>query len=378
MNRDVEFVLREALDELPVGPPPVELAALSLARGRRIRRNRWLSAGVAVVAAVAVTVVPYQIIEGLKVPHPAETPADSPKASEPAPTPTPTPTARPNLIPATSAHVLGEWRIAGWRSGDWEVPSIVYSAADNAYRPVPYMSARRSPTGTRILVERNSPGAQSGILDPAKTGKDAVTWLDNVRFDHAEWSPDGSRILSTIDGDGSVLGFTITDPESARTRNIRVVEQACGRFCAFTWHPDGRRVVLTTTDESGTLTGLNVYPAPVGAEGVTVAPETLPVRGFVGAYTAWSPDGRFVVADTTATGDPQVFEAATGRVVFTVPGRSSLTTYWTGPGGILTWAEGADGRGHFTGYGIDGRPGGSTLVPEPFGTLYPVTLERLR
>ncbi|WP_412541156.1 hypothetical protein R8Z50_00580 [Longispora sp. K20-0274] len=374
MNRDVEFVLREALDELPVGPLPVGLAALSLARGRRIRRNRWLAAGVAVLAAVVVTVVPYQIIGGLKA---ERTPAGTP-SSFASPTVVPTPTSRPNVIPATGAHVLGGWRIGSWRSGDWEVPSIVYSPPDDAYHLVPYMYARRSPTGDRMLVVRNSSGAQAGILEPTKTGRNAVTWLDKVQFVTAEWSPDGSRILSTLGGDGMLLGFAITDPQTAQVRKIYVTEQDCRHFCTFTWHPDGQRVVVTATDAAGNPTGLNVYPAPAGGDGIKVAPEKLPIKGYVGAYTAWSPDGRYVVADTTVAGDPKVFEVATGRAVLTVPGKSSGTTYWTGPTSILTWSEGSDGRGYFTGYGIDGSSSGSTPVPEPFASLYPVTLERAR
>ncbi|WP_018349011.1 TolB family protein [Longispora albida] len=371
-DREFEIVLRETLEGFDGTQPPVELASRALGQSRRIRRARRLATGAALLAAVAACVVPYKLMQEMKAPQ--QRPAATSQATS-LPGPALSPGTGPQLDRfqiEDGAWEIGGWRAAGWSSDDPAQNSIVYLPAEKSYLRVPYMGARRSPAGSEIAVYGSGarPGELSGFLDPATS---QVRWMSSTALMDATWSPDGKRLLvSSLRGPTGT--FSIVDPVTLESRQFKVTVP-CARLCRFFWHPNGRDVVVTATTPSREPLGIDVFPTDQGPE--PKAKTRLPVKAYVEDGTAWSPDGKYVVANSEPDGKPMVYEVATGSPVAAVPGQKALTTYWIDNATYLTFSRNDDGHGRYTAHRVDGTPTGlSKVLPAEFAWLSPVPLEK--
>jgi WD40 repeat protein len=114
----------------------------------------------------------------------------------------------------------------------------------------------------------------------------------------AEWSPDGTRIVTTSGDSSPRVWDAMTGAE------LLTLPGDVYRVTDAHWSPNGTHILTAPeTSESGWGTGIGiptVYGAATGAY----------VREFDGISPAWSPDGTRIA--TVVQGDLQVWDAATG------------------------------------------------------------------
>jgi hypothetical protein len=373
--------IRAALLELGDVPPPPDLAGSALARARRDRRRRvtGLIAGVAVLAAAAVT-VPTLVLGRT--------------------------TTEPAAGPETHVIVAG-YTAAGVREpvGDgltqsrvWDAekrryysppsPYRVYDRASGRYTLGPWKTTVPSPDGRWVAVSGDVSGgwkvgivAADRVLDPA-----AVRWVADggqpgglpTAYDSGVWSPDGSRLYlnSAVGwiGEGSSqrldLRGLVVDPRTGATSALTITRpQAFGESNPsndsdpLVFGPRGvgfavasilqyertpTKGELALYDERGTLTRtvpigpLQAPQQPFSPDGRLIALHTLGDRSTrvlsvadgaevgraEGAVVGWVDDGHYAVRVGASV---RVIELASGRVVTereVVPAGHQLYGVW--------------------------------------------------
>jgi dipeptidyl aminopeptidase/acylaminoacyl peptidase len=223
-----------------------------------------------------------------------------------------------------------------------------------------------APTGPLIAVASLN-GEGVGLLD-RRTGH--VTWPERVAPNSPEWSPDGTRLLVTID----YRGFAVIDAATFEVRTHLVDgDHPCNDDCTFTWYPDGKQVVRAETDTSvphnealpDVQRGLRLYDATTGAAGAL-----LPVHGMVKRVGNWSPDRQTVLVTGTVVNGAsrhsgyQLVESATGRVLAPFPGQP-WTTWWVDDRHLLTLSD----RLKLCGLRSTGEPESCAALPSAFFQL---------
>lgn len=216
------------------------------------------------------------------------------------------------------------------------LPHVYVQRADGGDDPVeiddpPWLW---SPDGTQMLWEEYRGDRISDFVAGGLDRSSPVIVATEVAMDirWIEWSPDGSRIAYTIDGEIRVVDASTGDPAAVIERpGVRGID----------WSPDGGRLVIGVTDEEGAMPGvftmepdgsnvqqlsdrvtLEVAWSPTGTIASfsavadptvgyaiwTMAPDGSGARVFVeGAYPFWSPDGGWLayMASDPASGDEQ-------------------------------------------------------------------------
>ena len=331
MTEHLDRLLRDTVTDLAAESEPRDLMPEVLARAKRIRRRQWSGYLAAALTVVLVLTVPY-----LSTRHdrsaPTITVSPAPSAST---APPPENLDRPVALPyGWVVTAAGQISVAQGGS------SYVLDRTTHRYVRLDYPVAVPAPTGPLVAVASLN-GEGVGLLD-RRTGH--VTWPQRVAPNSPEWSPDGTRLLVTID----YRGFATIDAATAEVQTHLVDgDHPCNDDCTFTWYPDGKQVIRAETDTSvphnealpDVQRGLRLFDATTGAPG-----ELLPVHGIVARAGNWSPDRRTVLVTGTVVNGAtrhsgyQLVESATGRVLAAFPGQP-WTTWWVDDRHLLTLSD---------------------------------------
>jgi dipeptidyl aminopeptidase/acylaminoacyl peptidase len=325
MTDDLDRLLRDTVTDLAAESQPYDLMPGVRTRARRIRlvhRTGYLAAA---LTAALLLVVPYLSVRrdhGL----PAVTVSPSSSSVRPSPSVAPPPANLDGPVAVPYGWVV---TAASQTSPSQTGSSYVLDRATHRYVRLDYPMAWPAPTGPFVAVA-NLDGSGLGLLD-RRTGQ--VKWPSRIGPNDPEWSPDGSRLLVTIDR----RGFAVIDPVTAAVQaHLLDGTYTCNDSCAFTWYPDGQHVVLPLTDTSvphnealpDVQRGLQLFDAGTGAPGAL-----LPVHGIVARAGNWSPDHRTVLVTGTVVDGAkrhsqyQLVETSTGRVLTAFPGQP-WSSWW--------------------------------------------------
>ncbi|MFI6161161.1 TolB family protein [Micromonospora haikouensis] len=319
MSSPAEEALRAAVRDLArQARPAPDLAVGAMRRGRRLRaRRRAAVAAAAALVAVAAVALPFVLLR-------PESPV-RPAVPEPTATVTPTPELLPTPGPSWSASPLalpGGWVVTGaGRGGSSQGGSgWVLDRSQGRYRPVQgYDGVWPAPEGTlTALADEDRPG-EIGLADAARRRTD---WFRTGKWlMQPQWSPDGRRLLLTIQGEGEPMRLGVLDADGGvRTFPVDTDRYFCTDYCFFTWAGDGREVALQQTGSGGPQSesarhprrGVQLFSAEDGRPTRFVA-----MPGDPAGPWAWSPNGRLVVVQGQR--EPLLVETADGRVVRSLP-----------------------------------------------------------
>jgi dipeptidyl aminopeptidase/acylaminoacyl peptidase len=339
MTGHLDRLLRDTVTDLAAESEPRDLMPEVLARARRIRRRQWSGSVAAVVTAALLLAVPY-----LTVRHHRDAPTVTVSpSSSPAPLPSPSPSVAPapaNLDQPVALPYGWVVTAASQTNSTQGGSSYVLDRTTRRYVRVDYPIAVPAPTGTLVAVASATDDA-IGLLD-RRTGR--VAWPLGAGPSSPEWSPDGGRLLVTLD----YRGFAVVDAATGAVHTHLVGDaHPCNDDCAFTWYPDGKRVVRAETDKSvphnealpDVQLGLRLFDATTGAPG-----DLITARGIVARVGNWSPDrGTVLVTATVVDGANrhlryQLVESATGRVLTDFAGPPQ-TTWWVDGQHLLTQTD---------------------------------------
>ncbi|MED5546657.1 MAG: S9 family peptidase [Pseudomonadota bacterium] len=109
-----------------------------------------------------------------------------------------------------------------------------------------------SPDGSHIAVSTADNtdintffyGTGVALLDP-QTGKLGGTLIAHSRGP-ISWSPDGSKLLSSVVGADNPIGSAVRVHDLASGKTLNLGDQYPGLFTHFTWAPDSRSILATT------------------------------------------------------------------------------------------------------------------------------------
>ncbi|MET7419139.1 hypothetical protein [Dactylosporangium sp. NPDC005555] len=275
-----EELLHETIDEMSgeLRGPSAGLAARSMVKGRRIRRNRRLAATGGAVLAVIAVVLPWAVLSrpGVVAPPPAAAGSSRPQARLTTQVPTPT----------TPGGLPGGWVVIEKGDQVLERSSGRYISVRNQGQP--------APTGDRLLV---TPGPSEAKVTDVRGGH-PVTVEPSGFIGTYSWSPTGDRLVGGLTRkDPFKVGFGVIDARTGKVRTqwIDADRYPCSR-CFFTWTRDGKEIVMAVAYRSEgaaleQVTGLQLFDAETGEP-----TRSLPVTAMPAGPFAWSPDGRYVVA----------------------------------------------------------------------------------
>jgi hypothetical protein len=239
--------------------------------------------------------------------------------------------------------------------------SLVLEPRTGTYRELEYDAAALSPDGRTALVADGNNGARpfrAGLLD---LETDTVRWIDltidGARLDpfSARWSPDGDRVLLEREapmGPDQTTGFAIVDASTLASTYVPINEPASTDVVreGLAWMPDGDGLVGTLmasvvaeTDTSAAV-GLRVY----GLDGEVV--RDISVAGSMHGERAFAPDGRRVAL---ATGENypwtnllRIVDVSSGAVVAEVPlTEQSVLVGWYDDGHLVMRPVNSDRTG---------------------------------
>jgi TolB protein len=147
-----------------------------------------------------------------------------------------------------------------------------------------------SPDGDRLAV-----GKRFGDIDPnvsivtVATGHiEPLTLGSGLRPNAATWSPDGTRLLVEVPGNGSGSGIFSTRPDGSDAKLVVApVADRYGWVRDASFSPDGRRIVFARADGGPS----EIWIANADGSGAKV------LAGGPGSFKvepAWAPSGNFV------------------------------------------------------------------------------------
>lgn len=362
MTEHLDRLLRDTVTDLAAESEPRDLMPQVLVRARRIRRRQWSGYLAAALTALLLLTVPYLSARDRAVPPVTVSPAPS---MSPAPSVSTAPPSE-NLDRPVALPYGWVVTAASQTNPTQDGSSYVLDRATHRYVRVDYPVAVPAPSGTLVAVTSPTDGA-IGLLD-RRTGR--VTWPVGVGPSTPEWSPDGTRLLVTID----YRGFAIIDAATAEVHTHLVGgAHPCNDDCTVTWYPDGKRVVRAETDTSvphnealpDVQLGLRLFDATTGAPG-----DLVPARGIVARTGNWSPDRQTVLVTATVQDGAarhsryQLVESATGRVLTAFP-TEPATTWWVDGQHLLAQS----GRLKMCGLRTTGEPESCAALPSAFFQL---------
>ncbi|WP_144127725.1 hypothetical protein [Catellatospora sichuanensis] len=282
-------VFSDTIEEMTeqITGPPAGLAGNAMARGRRLRHRRRLTAAGGALLACAALVLPWVVLS------PA---ADSP---QPGSTAGVAATGRP-----ADTGLVGGWVIVG--NGSRVLDRATGKLVEMAGSVLP------APAGGRVLIEESGGGLR--ITDAHGSPPVAV---DPTDLGGAyQWSHTGEWLVGRASQKEPFrIGFAVIDARTGAVSKHWIDRSAhdCSR-CSFSWTRDGREIVMAVADRSGgegaeKVRRLQLFDAATGAPTRSLAITAMPS----GPYS-WSPDGRYVIADVDVlAGRWQIVELATGQ-----------------------------------------------------------------
>ncbi|SNT66042.1 TolB protein [Asanoa hainanensis] len=230
MNDD--DLLRNSLTEIGDQAKPVDFVDRSLARSKRIGRNRaFVSGSVAACALVLAGGLAWQLgVPGRSEPEPAAMPTALPSV-----TGSPSPTAAPPV----QSSITG---LPGWLyySDSERLVRVTKSGVDTVLVKDAY-AASVSPDGARVaFVDK---GGKVVVTD--RDGRNRRTVFQGAKYYGYEpaWSPDSEQLLLAKGPDGEVTKGIVT---IATGRFTPLVDQRSAIH--FLWSADGRHIGYATGD----------------------------------------------------------------------------------------------------------------------------------
>jgi Tol biopolymer transport system component/DNA-binding winged helix-turn-helix (wHTH) protein len=113
--------------------------------------------------------------------------------------------------------------------------------------------------------------------------------LGNIRAYSAAWSPDGASLAYTTDG-----GIFLCDPDGSNSRQIVSLS---GQLVKLRWSPKGRKLYFTRAEHSGD----SLYEVNSDGRGLICLSPGI-ISGPLSGDEVWSPNGEFLVAESTCRG----------------------------------------------------------------------------
>ena len=182
-----------------------------------------------------------------------------------------------------------------------------------------------SPDGTHILT--GSGDGTARIWDTT-TGDNTLTLTTNSDVEAVKWSPNGTHILTTSE-DGTALIWDATTGNNTLTRTHR----HGGWVVAAEWSPDGTRVV------TGSGGAVSIWDATTGDNTLT-----LTTTSVIDA-AAWSPDGTHVITGS-GDGTARIWDTTSGNNTLTLATNSDIAAAAWSPDGTHVLTGSSDGTAH--------------------------------
>jgi WD40 repeat protein len=212
-----------------------------------------------------------------------------------------------------------------------------------------------NPDGTEVVT---TDGSTAQIWNLA-TGQPLVTISEPDELNDAEFSPDGSQIL-TASADGTARIWSA----STGAQQVEMPEPGAAVLNRASFSPDGKEVVTASND--GTAT---VWDAATGAP-------ALVLRGHRGAVfsAAFSPNGKEIITasedgtakiwDAQAVGTRRVLTATTGSALYAVGvNRSGTEVVAAGDDGTYIWDTATGHLAYHLAGSAAGGPNGAAFSP---------------
>ncbi len=172
--------------------------------------------------------------------------------------------------------------------------------------PSGWTDPRFSPDGSRVAMVHNtaarnaSVGTDIWLADPVRGTATPFTFESAIAL-YPVWSPDGTRLVYAAPRDGvyNLIEKPIAGGEA------RSIAKARGFILSGSaWTPDGRWI-LASADDPGT--GMNIHRIAADGSGLDTVLVASPGTDDHGAV---SPDGRWLVYDSDESGRPEVYADA--------------------------------------------------------------------
>jgi serine/threonine protein kinase len=163
-----------------------------------------------------------------------------------------------------------------------------------------FLGPRLSRDGQRFLVAAGDPTHDVWLFNSSGPQKTRLTF-DGFIAGEPTWSPDGSRFTVTLGMPNSM--FRIVTRSSSGTGESISLQELPSSDSATDWSPDGRFLLTESTNLTSGDSEISVVPLDPGEK-----PRVLPVAN-TGTQTSgqFSPDGRFIAFTMLANGTPQIF-----------------------------------------------------------------------
>jgi hypothetical protein len=331
---NVEEGVRATVRDLAAGAPaPVGLADAARRQGRKIRRRRRAGVAAVALALVAVAVTPYAIVKKQEERPAPVSPTPRPSADEVRRTAVPRDWAnKPVMLPGDAVMTaltrtnVGSQKPVGRTV---QTGNVVLDRKTGRYVALQgdYYTVWGAPKTNRAVVSDDGGGL--GLV----RADGSVKWL---RIDYTlepQWSPDGKRVLVTTS-----QGYALIDGATGKVSRHALpdVIALCPDECLFTWLADGRQVAIAQRDpavpqsesKADTIKNIAIFSAFSGRPiGIMDAPG-VPVSG-----SPWSPNGDLVLlrpAELDGTG-VRIFNVNGHGLIATLPGTDARFL----PGGAI-------------------------------------------
>jgi YVTN family beta-propeller protein len=183
---------------------------------------------------------------------------------------------------------------------------------------------------TGLLLVVNKGESTLSVVRP-RTGEELVRIPTGHAPHEVAVSPDNRLAVVTNYGSSQQPGNTLTVIDLDRlaaTGTIDLGEQT--RPHGIVWHPDGRRV-LVTTEGNGTLTSVDVLTESVVA--------AIPTGARVSHEVAITPDGRRAFVANIGSGSVTVIDVHAGSVIRSIPTGQGAEGVAVTPDGREVWVS---------------------------------------
>jgi WD40-like Beta Propeller Repeat len=212
------------------------------------------------------------------------------------------------------------------------------------------------PSGLGYAIELVSVDVRTGATDVL------VRAEPQGGFEHASWSPDGSRIAYTLYADRHETASSISQDQMPQytlcVRTLQSGETRCfaevGSVYSFDWSPDGERLLSRTPGDEP----IQVIDVATGQTSMVVSAEDLGVldvmRKQAGAAVhavgfiepSWSPSGRYIGAIAVADGRfvPMILSSEGALVAWGRSNPEFRPFGWSPTSDVLAYAVGVNGE----------------------------------